>query len=657
MGSGPQEARTTLVSAPGKVLIAGGYLVLDPAYPGLVISTDSRFYSYATSRRQEEKVDERGRGHHSKITVRSPQFVQAEWEYVVKPHLLEGLGDGEDGEHDGRRIEWSLEQTASSMETSGPNPFVSLALLYTIRLANELEGADHVRSVLEAHGGGLDIYVLGDNDFYSQRDTLSLTPPQAPSSEDLRSLPPFVKQTCKIKDVHKTGLGSSAAMTTSLVGCLLIHLGAAQDPLLRSESSSVTRTEDLTESTLALIHNLAQLAHCAAQGKVGSGFDVSAAVWGSQLYRRFEPAVIQSILDEGEKVTVEGETKEEEMLDRMKKRQELLPILDPHNPLWFPSPLDSASKSTHPTAIEGLVASLASEDVETAGGSVTAAKVHVPAPLQLPPGLEMVLADVDAGSNTPSLVGKVMEWRKNKKEWAAQLYSVLATSNQSLADDLLGLSLNHEEDPKAYNEALRMASKVPCKQWDDLAKQNPSDQTINGLRGLRNTLRSIRAGMRELGLRSGAPVEPDSMGNLIRYVCENVAGVVGGGVPGAGGYDALYIIYLKPPKQTDEVGEAIEKVWKERWNPTEKEEEQLGPGSFQDDGLSVGPLLSRAGHGRNKRLVDPRLVREDQVGKDPSLSVEDENDLLTGQASSPSKAGLQIENLQEVKGLKQAIGL
>lgn len=85
-------------------------------------------------------------------------------------------------------------------------------------------------------------------------------------------------------------------MTTSLVGSLLIHLGAvpiAPDGSLPSES-------------LALIHNTAQLAHCAAQGKVGSGFDVSAAVWGSHLFRRFDKDVIQGILDRGERVAVEG---------------------------------------------------------------------------------------------------------------------------------------------------------------------------------------------------------------------------------------------------------------------------------------------------------------------------------------------------------------
>jgi phosphomevalonate kinase len=41
--------RLTVVSAPGKVLVAGGYLVLDPAYSGLVIATSSRFYCCASN--------------------------------------------------------------------------------------------------------------------------------------------------------------------------------------------------------------------------------------------------------------------------------------------------------------------------------------------------------------------------------------------------------------------------------------------------------------------------------------------------------------------------------------------------------------------------------------------------------------------------------
>ena len=35
-----------------------------------------------------------------------------------------------------------------------------------------------------------------------------------------------------------------------------------------------------------------------AQGKVGSGFDVSAAVFGSQLYTRFDPGVIAPLMND-----------------------------------------------------------------------------------------------------------------------------------------------------------------------------------------------------------------------------------------------------------------------------------------------------------------------------------------------------------------------
>jgi phosphomevalonate kinase len=63
---------TTIVSAPGKVLAAGGYLVLDQQYPGVVISTSSRFYTVIQTASTANQ-----------IVVRSPQFHQAEWKYNV----------------------------------------------------------------------------------------------------------------------------------------------------------------------------------------------------------------------------------------------------------------------------------------------------------------------------------------------------------------------------------------------------------------------------------------------------------------------------------------------------------------------------------------------------------------------------------------------
>ena len=37
---------------------------------------------------------------------------------------------------------------------------------------------------------------------------------------------------------------------------------------------------------------------------------------------------------------------------------------------------------------------------------------HEISPFRLPPRMHLMLADVDAGSDTPSLVGKVLKWRR-----------------------------------------------------------------------------------------------------------------------------------------------------------------------------------------------------------------------------------------------------
>lgn len=300
-----------------------------------------------------------------------------------------------------------------------------------------------------------------------------------PTSDYLTSLAPFNQLHCSISKVHKTGLGSSAALTTSLVASLLIHLGVV--------------SRDLSDEDLALLHNAAQLAHCAAQGKVGSGFDVSSAVWGSQVFRRFDPMALEALLQEVPAIGVEGSEVSQQcdlvFLARGAHRRryvsrsavhqptdirsvpDLLSHLDPRHVLWQPSPLSAAEASSgatkidgsHPTAYEGLYYAPANLDSNNASEETSVPSIPRPAPLELPPRIEMLLADVDAGSNTPSLVGKVMEWRKKKPEWAKQLYNVLATSNQSLADALLSLKITHDTDAAQYHEVLDKAAEIRSK--------------------------------------------------------------------------------------------------------------------------------------------------------------------------------------------------
>lgn len=87
--------------------------------------------------------------------------------------------------------------------------------------------------------------------------------------------------------VVKTGMGSSAALTTALIAALLQFFGITQLP--STSISAIKANADISSRNTEvldriLLHNLAQLAHAVAQGKLGSGFDVSAAVYGMQIY-------------------------------------------------------------------------------------------------------------------------------------------------------------------------------------------------------------------------------------------------------------------------------------------------------------------------------------------------------------------------------------
>lgn len=81
---------------------------------------------------------------------------------------------------------------------------------------------------------------------------------------------------------------SSACLVTSIVGCVLHHFGVLALP------AAGTGAGQASEPALQAAHAVAQFSHCYAQGKVGSGFDVCAAVYGSGVYRRFDPAVLAS---------------------------------------------------------------------------------------------------------------------------------------------------------------------------------------------------------------------------------------------------------------------------------------------------------------------------------------------------------------------------
>jgi phosphomevalonate kinase len=127
--------------------------------------------------------------------------------------------------------------------------------------------------------------------------------------------------------------------------------------------------------------------------------------------------------------------------------------------------------------------------------------------VKVPKGIRLVMCDVSCGSQTPGMVKQVLAWRKDTGAEAEKVWEGLQNVNEGLAQELV-----------------------------ELAESGSKDYL-----GLRQRIQAIRQGIREMSRQSGVPIEPPAQTDLLD-ACSKVEGVVGGVVPGAGGYDAIALL-------------------------------------------------------------------------------------------------------------------
>ncbi|GLU05348.1 hypothetical protein SLE2022_224510 [Rubroshorea leprosula] len=454
-----------IASAPGKVLLTGGYLILDRPNAGLVLSTTARFYAIVKPLYEELKPESWAWAW-TDVKVTSPQLMrESMYKLSLKDLTL---------------------QCASSSESR--NPFVEHAVEYAVAAAHATLD-NHKKATFEKLLlQGVDITILGSNDFYSYRNQieargLPLTP------EALAALPPFTSITfntegskgenCK-PEVAKTGLGSSAAMTTAVVAALLHYLGVV------NLNFSLRDQLENGKDDFDVIHVIAQSAHCIAQGKVGSGFDVSSAVYGSQRYVRFSPEVLASAQAVVKAMPLQ------EVIDSILKAR------------WD----------------------------------------HQRTKFSLPPLMTLLLGEPGSGgSSTPSMVGAVKKWQKSEPQNSQETLRKLSEANSELETHLSRLSKLAEEHWDAYRSVIESCSRLKSEEWMQQASEPVSQAVVKALLGARDAMLGIRNHMRQMGKAADVPIEPDSQTQLLDATM-SMEGVLLAGVPGAGGFDAIFAVTL-----------------------------------------------------------------------------------------------------------------
>lgn len=138
--------RVACISAPGKVLVAGGYLVLEHPNLGISVATSSRFYTTVQLQRLDSKTI--SAPSNLTIVVESPQFYTT-YTYIYNPVTNKVVGVG-----------------------TATNPFVEKCIDLTMAFIKEFktkEGSD-LQSLLKTFSGShyLRIVLQANNDFYSQ---------------------------------------------------------------------------------------------------------------------------------------------------------------------------------------------------------------------------------------------------------------------------------------------------------------------------------------------------------------------------------------------------------------------------------------------------------------------------------------------------------
>lgn len=400
----------------------------------------------------------------STISIRSPQFARGEWSYEFRK------SDFIPEEVNGRN-----------------NPFIEGTVLTILSYVNPTTIFN------------IEVIIFSDPGYHSQEGTT-----KKQSSDGQKT---FLFHDKAIVDVPKTGLGSSAGLVTVISTALLSYF-----------------TGEMTKNT---IHNAAQIAHCYAQKKIGSGFDVAAAVYGSIVYRRFDPVILNGILQHP----------------------------------YHSDPQSTALQVSFRSEIKELVNS----EWEFKHESCV-----------LPPRTRLIMGDVSGGSETPKLVSKVLNWRKSNKEEADELYDSLNQANDRFITSLTNLHHLYKQNPHEYNKGIEYFQKRNVALIEsDATEKLALHSNFGPFYELISSIKDIRSNLRKLTSCTGAEIEPPQQTALLDR-CNTINGCFGGVVPGAGGYDALCLLVVD-----DVVGTLI--------TDTKKDEgfSEVSWLNLQEDGLGL----------------------------------------------------------------------
>ena len=211
------------------------------------------------------------------------------------------------------------------------------------------------------------------------------------------------------------------------------------------------------------------------------------------------------------------------------------------------------------------------------------------------------MADICGGSESPSMARKVLDWKKNRRGAGFlddYFWKNLKRCNNKIASLLtkdfastpVVDGLDRDGTLILANRTAEQWKKPMPSSWHEF--EGSSWYVAGKLLDLRITLIESRQNLKGMGKAAGVPIEPDAQTKLANATMK-LPGVIAAGVPGAGGYDALFVLYVKGEETANGISDKVRDEIGDLWNSL----------SDTDDDAVVCPLNARAaGYGGENGL-------------------------------------------------------
>ncbi|CAI2363568.1 unnamed protein product [Moneuplotes crassus] len=267
-----------------------------------------------------------------------------------------------------------------------------------------------------------------------------------------------------------------------------------------------SKKQALSEEELKEVHILAQIANSVCAKKIGSGFDIAAATYGHLVFKRYNT------------------------------KEDLPQIIE---------------------GIDAIIENNSGESIEANFKNFSENFSFVPVRFEIPKYFNLCMVCTSSGSDTRVMVKNLMQWsREHPDPEHENKDTIFSNENwQNLFKFNLEIieifkELKELESTDGYKDQVERFLNKESLDTDVI----PSH--VSKLTELNNTMRKHLCIITE---ESGVQVEPARVTKILDNFRDRIPNLVMCGVPGAGGDDAVYILYLSTSEDSKVDREVIKK--------------------------------------------------------------------------------------------------